>query len=347
MALKLKQRLGRVSEWGTVNNPLSLELRLRGQEPPPLLLDIELGHTIPSTTVYAFSLPRPGLVKVRRVSEDNYAAYVSVAIENRSTRRRIGRPVLFADGSGPPVLVPAGDHLMIVSLDISETVSFRLEVTATPPPTLVAGISTNGTSAQVETGGDLANLQGICNALTADSEAELLDDQVLVNRWVATGSAGGVATLGDLPEITNQLVGDSSIGSTGEAAVAPFFWIDRRGRRMGPNVRITPYTYNEVIWRRADYRLWLRVTDEDGDPVDLTPLTVQVAVHDGRRFVRYGNTTIDPAGLALGLIDARLGWEETLAMGPRAYIDVLLSNESGQQQYPLEGVLQLEEGITE
>lgn len=346
MALKLTQRLGRVSEWGTVNNPLPLELRLREQEPPPVLLEIELGHAIPSTTVYEFTLPRTGLVQLRRVSGDNYAAYVSAAIEERSTRRRIGRLITFADGGGEPVLVPAGTHLLIVSLDISETVSFRLEVTAKPRPITVAGMSQNTATARIETGSDLASLQGISENLRAISEAQLLSAPAAAS-WVATGSSSAVGALGDPEESSNQVAGAVDGEAPAAASTAPFFWIDRRGRRMGPNVRITPFTYNEVIWRRADYHLLLRVTDDGGDPVDLTPLTVQVAVHDGRRFVRYGNTTIDPAGLALGLIDARLGWEETLAMGERAYIDVLLSNGSGEQQYPLEGALQLEEGITE
>jgi hypothetical protein len=342
MAVKLTQRKGRSSAWGTINEPLPLQLLLRSQSPPPVILDVELGHAVPSTTVYEFTVKRRAEIEVRRVSQDPNAVYVSVALTQRDSRRRVGPLVTRQDGRGDSLIIPAGTYLIVAALDLAETVAFQLEVYAKPPPVYVRGLSVNGSPS-------IAAVSDFPYQAIASNEADGSTLEVGPDAFQAIAANGSTARAELITPVegTGILAGRSSSGSTGEATVSPFFWVDRRGRRMGANVRIEPRTYNERIWRRADYELLLEVTDEEGDPIDLSSATVTVAVHDGRRMVLYCLAVVDEARLASGVIAATIDWEATVTMPERVYMDVLLVDGDGLHDYPVEGVWQLEDGVTE
>jgi len=339
MTLTIREKTGQ--RLGTLQQPLPLPVNLTVVEPPPQVLAVTLGYDGQApTAVWAFEGQRRMEVSAVRRSSDPLANAVGVSVVDPRDHRLVGRLVCNDNGTGDTVVLPKGRYLLVASLGLLEEVSVELVVRIAPPKVPLVGRATGGDASVLTPPEQL--LEGI--GLGGDAGSQLLSQPLL--EGIATGGSPSVLTYTAIEDITTRLVAAAAGVSTAVAAPSPFFWIDRRGRRMGPDVRITPFTYNQQIWRNADYRLLLRVTDSLGAPVDLSDLTVTVAVHDGRRFIRYATLTVDAARLADGIIDAELAWTLTAALPDQVWMDVLLENGSGQGQYPLEAIWIVEDGFT-
>jgi hypothetical protein len=331
MTLTIRERNGQ--RLGTVQNPLHLPVV------PRQTLSITLGYDGEApTAVWALTVTRRMELRVERRSTDPLANAVGVTVMDPISRQQMGRLVCNADGTGEMALLPPGRYLMIASLGLLEQVSVDLVVQLVPERMPISG-------AALCTGGGVLSRTGNLQGVAESFSTALLEPDSLLD-GVAASSNPALLTRAPMELLEPGMAGVSATSFSGGAEVAEFFWVDRRGRRMGADIRITPLTYNQQIWRNADYHLLLRVKDAGGDPVDLSDLTVTVAVHDGRRLVRYALLDVDPAGLTEGLIDAWLDWQVTATLPSQVWMDVLLENGAGQGQYPLEAIWIVESGYT-
>lgn len=354
MALTIKRQ--GVPRYGTPQSPLPLEIDMgRVLDVRPAIAEFVLGFEgIPASTCYVIecasrcellvnrrggpvAVPRgmsPGAA-IRPALEDRYLNCVEVSLLDGTTRRRLAT-LTNAKGDGITQILQPGRYLIVASLGIAENVPVRLEVYGGRAPSYFSceGVLTMG--GQCDLGGTLLSGEG---TLELGGEAT-----VNTGLLMATGtlSVGGEMALSEIDSMELRAAMQVNTSMT----IAPFRWIDVRGRILGPDIIVIPLNYDRVIERRADFDLVVRFSDVDENPLDLSGLTPVIEAWDERRFIRYAIFTPDLSEMENGFVIGRLSDTQTLTMPDLFYIDIRLDNGSGGSTYPLQGVWTVSEGYT-
>lgn len=353
--------------YGTMVDPVPWEIPVGGallprQSEVSFLLSYD---TLPSSTVYEFTLNRNAVLRIDRISDDRYASAVGVALYD-TQRRRIGTLVSSADGTGETYELPAGTYRVIASNHLPETVPITLRAqaslqvatlrgsagTVTGPvgidSSTVAGSDSIATNAEALQQGTLLGYEG-----SELSAAERVGSGGLVE-CVLLGVAERAPSVQELSILTAggfvplESGGQAGAGASlvladeSEALAATVEFVDEYGAAF---TGVDPLDYDRTVHRRSDFEMLVSLRNPDDSPMDLDGFTIEVQLWDELGETYYGDLTIlDSPGP--GVIYALLPTALSLTLPEVVIMRTYLTDGSGGVAYPLRGRWTLIEGYT-
>jgi len=323
---------------GTLQRPLELAIDLNRVEPASVLRRFVLGYGgVSSTAVYGITCEKRITLQVNRRSEDRLVVHVEVALLEAGSRRRVAALVERADGIGTVVTLEPGRYLLVASLLVAEQVELELEVNAAVvrTPLRGRGEGRDDSTARPLPGAD----EPVAIGGGGDQSLATLRRPLL--QGAGGGSGDGVLIATAIGAIAGRLRATGSGVDSSTAELAPFQWIDLRGRAMGPLVTINPSNWNREPVRGITDELQLRLKDKQGVTLNLQGLEVVLEAWNQQRTTRYavyGVQVVDAAG---GRVNLSLDGALVAALPAQACWDLRVRDPaSGRVVYLLQGVQQ-------
>ena len=110
---------------------------------------------------------------------------------------------------------------------------------------------------------------------------------------------------------------------------------------------ISPCNYDMTIQRRSDHSVNFELKDSNSAAVNLTGSTLTSQVWDEARPSKAADATITVTNTTGGLFTWKVTDTQTATFTSNEYkYDILLTNESGDKEYWVEGTIYMDEGYT-